>query len=54
MGDRVLDGIRYMEEKVIVETLKLSEGDGQAAFHLGVITVILPQVGFDPMFLIRG
>ena len=40
MGDQVLDGIRYMEERVIVETLKLSEAVGQAAFHLVVITVI--------------
>ena len=40
MGDQVLDGIRYMEERVIVETLKLSEAVGQATFHLGVITVI--------------
>lgn len=40
MGERVLDGVRYLEEKVIVETLKLTEGAGQAAFHLGAITVI--------------
>lgn len=40
MGERVLDGVRYLKEKVIVETLKLTEGVGQAAFHLGAITVI--------------
>lgn len=39
MGDQVLDDIMYMEEKFTVKTLKLTEAAGQAAFHLGVITV---------------
>lgn len=40
VGDQVLDGIRYREEKIIVDTLKLTEAVGPAAFHLGVITAI--------------
>lgn len=40
VGDQVLDGIRYREEKIIVDTLKLTEAVGPAAFHLGVITAV--------------
>lgn len=40
MGNQVLEDIIYMEEKFIVKTLKLTEAAGQAAFHLGVITVV--------------
>ena len=39
MRDHVLDGISYMEEKVIVELQKLTEAVGQAAFHPGLITI---------------
>lgn len=40
VGDQVLDGIRYREEKIIVDTLKFTEAVGPAAFHLGVITAV--------------